>query len=99
MNATKENRNTSKKKQQAQQKQQDTERRAAVERLSLIHILLAPDGSFFCTAYERDTAAELLLRFGPDGSEAGRWRMSELIPCLLYTSVSPVTSFLISSRV
>ena len=31
-------------------------------------------------AYERDTAAELLLRFGPDGSEAGRWRMSELIP-------------------
>ena len=33
---------------------------ASEERLS--GFMLAPDGSFFCTAYERDTAAELLLR-------------------------------------
>lgn len=48
------------------------------ERLS--GFMLAPDGSFFCTAYEQETAAELLLRFGPDGVETGRWRMGELLP-------------------
>ena len=63
---------------------------ASEERLS--GFMLAPDGSFFCTAYERDTAAELLLRFGPDGSEAGRWRMSELIPEGEYRGLMAVDS-------
>lgn len=58
------------------------------ERLS--GFMLAPDGSFFCTAYEQETAAELLLRFGPDAGETGRWRMSELLPEGEYRSLMAV---------
>ena len=63
---------------------------ASGERLS--GFMLAPDGSFFCTAYEPDTATELLLRFGPAAVEAGRWRMSELIPEGEYRGLMAVDS-------
>ena len=59
------------------------------ERLS--GFVLAPDGGFFCSMYQPD-AEEYLLRFGPDGSEAGRWPMSSLIPAGEYRGLMAVDS-------
>lgn len=53
--------------------------------------VLAPDGGFFCSMYQPD-AEEYLLRFGPDGSEAGRWPISSLIPAGEYRGLMAVDS-------
>ena len=59
------------------------------ERLS--GFVLAPDGGFFCSMYQPD-AEEYLLRFGPDGLEAGRWLISSLIPAGEYRGLMAVDS-------
>ena len=60
------------------------------ERLS--GFVLAPDGSSFCTMTVPGAAEDVLLRFGPDGSEAGRWPMSSLIPAGEYRGLMAVDS-------